>query len=455
MSPPLRYLPAYCGLFAAQVLALTCNAFLDIRYGIFGTEVQLWAFAFAITLRVGWQQNGEISKRGNRWMRTTLVFGMLLSLLLFIPMWRFPRAAIYILAMLQVSYNCITTSRRHLHLSLLMSVAMVLFAATHFRADWAMFFYLIPYVTAVVFTLVAEQINRTVSELRRQSLGDQVVGAQGIAIAAATTVILALGLLLYTITPQVSWPALAWRWGLPGNVNTLGDAQTGDDGMPAGGGGGTGDNGWGDGGGGGSMRPGWPSADELRATAGQTGMPEWQRQAINGLADLADGLQALMKPVIDSLRQLAEALIAMLNELHESLIRLLYILMALAWLYALWQRLRQTRLPIWLRTRFDYFRLVLLTMHNDELQGARTCYEAMARLFELHDIKRGRFVNTLEYQAEINSHYLHLRRETEEITRLYEDARYGGLVGSSQVERMRELYRQVFQLIGKRTRESY
>lgn len=442
MSPPLRYLPAYCGLFAAQILALTCNAFLDIRYGSFGTEVQLWAFAFAITLRVGWQQKGEISDRGRRWMRTTLILGMLVSLLLFIPMWRFPRAAIYTLAMLQVSYNCITTSRRHLHLSLLMTLAMVLFAGTHFRADWAMFFYLIPYVAAVVFTLVAEQINRTVSELRRQSLGNQVVGAQGIAIAAATLVILTVGLLLYAITPQVSYPELAWRWGLPGNTSATGNAQLNDNGMEAGGGGG--------GTGGGGLRPGWPSPDELRATADQTGMPEWQRQAINGLAGLAAGIKPRLKPVIDGLGQLAKKLLEMLNELHNHALRLLYIILALAWLYALWQRLRQSQLPLWLRTRFDYLRLVLLAPPGD-LRGARTCYGAMVRLFELRGIRHEALANTREYQTAINAACPRLRQEAEEMTRLFEDARYGARSSGRQVARMQALYRLLFQLAGKET----
>ena len=176
MNTSLRYLPAYLGLFAAQTLALVCNAFLDIQYGGFAVEVLLWTLAFALTLRVGWRQGGEVTELGKRWMRRMLFLGALLTALIFIPMWGFPRAGLYLLAMLMVSYNCVTTTRRHLHLGLLVSLIMVMFAATHYRADWTMLFYLVPYVAAVVFTLVAEQINRKADELRQQSLGHQVVG---------------------------------------------------------------------------------------------------------------------------------------------------------------------------------------------------------------------------------------------------------------------------------------
>jgi hypothetical protein len=65
----------------------------------------------------------------------------------------------------------------------------------------------------------------------------------------------------------------------------------------------------------------------------------------------------------------------------------------------------------------------------------------------LHNIERDSRVNTLEYLSEINSYYRHIRQETVEMTRHYEDARYGGLVGAAQVERMRNLYRQIFKSI--------
>lgn len=447
MSPPLRYLPVYLGLFTAQVLAISCNAFLDIQYGIFATEVLIWAFAFAITLLVGWRQNGEITETGSRWMKRTLIFAALISILIFIPVWGFPRAVLYMLAMLQVSYNCVTTSRRHLHISLLISVVMVLFAASHYRADWTMLFYLVPYVTAVVFSLVAEQINRKASELRQHSLGHQIIGAQGTAIIAATSVILALGLLLYSLTPQVTWRSLAWQFGQAGNlIADDGNAQPGKGGIQP--------DGSGDAAGGhtssndtGSLSPGWPSSGEMRKAAARPGMPEWQRDAINGMADLSESLEEVIKPVMQSIKRLWEDLKEWLKKNRNKVINMLIVLGVLALLYAMWRLMREARVATWLRTRFDYLRLVLLGIHSGDIHGARACYEAMTRLFELHDIERSSRNNTLEYLTEINSYYRHLSRETGEMTRLYEDMRYGEISSEIQVKRMRELYRQIFRLI--------
>jgi hypothetical protein len=449
MSPPLRYLPVYLGLFAAQVLALACNAFLDIQYRGFATEVLLWTVTFAITLRVGWRQGGEITAVGKRWMRRTLLFGLLLTSLIFLPMWGLPRAGVYALAMLMASYNCITTTRRHLHMGLLVSVVMVLYATTHYRADWTMLFYLVPYVAAVVFTLVAEQINSKTNELRQQSIGHQIVGAQGAAIAAATVVILALSSLLYALTPQVTWLSMSWRWGQPAGFS-IGDGrlQAGSDGGKSGGAAG-GSGAAGSGLEGGSLRPGWPSPGEMREAAARKGMPEWQRDVINGIADLTEKVESAMWPVTQSMKKLWDAVKEWLKKNRDTIAQSLSTLGILALLYALFRLMREARVATWLLTRFDYVRLVLLGMHGPDANGAQTYYEAMVRLFKLHNIERDRHENTREYLIEINSFYRDLRQETGEMTRHYEDARYGEVAGTGQVERMRDLYRQIFQRVAQ------
>lgn len=451
MSAALTYRPAYLGLFAAQVLALVCNAFLDIQYGGFATEVMIWTVAFALSLRVGWRQHGEATEAGKRWMQRTFWIGLLITLLIFMRMWGLPRAGVYFLAVLMVSYNCVTTTRRHLHLGMLISLVMVLYASTHYRADWAMLFYLVPYVAAVVFTLVAEQINRKASELRELSVGHQIVGAQGMAISAATIVILMLSWLLYVLTPQISWLPMEWRWGQPSGISLgEGSAQT-DSGelQPGRGEGGVGGKGGAAsaGQGGGRIKSGWPSPDEMRGMASRQGMPAWQRDVINSMADLTEKVESVMKPVIQRMEQLWDALKKWLKENRDKVARTLSLLGILVLLYALFRLLREARVATWLRTRFDYVRLVLLDMHGADTHGAQTYYEAMVRLFMLHNIERDSRVNTLEYLSEIKSYYRHLRQETEEMTRHYEDARYGGLAGSAQVERMRNLYRQIFKSI--------
>ena len=171
MSAPLTYFPAYAGLFASLMLALACNAFLDIGYGIFGVEIVFWAAVFGWTLLVGWRQRGQADDRGAGQQKMILLIGAALTVLVFVPTWGFPRAGVYVLRILQASMNCVTTTRRQLHFGLLVSAVMVMFAAAHFRADWTMLFYLVPYIVAVVFTLVSEQISRRARDLRQASLG--------------------------------------------------------------------------------------------------------------------------------------------------------------------------------------------------------------------------------------------------------------------------------------------
>ncbi len=143
-SPALTYFPVYVGLFAALTLAAICNSFLDIQYGAFRFEVLLWSLLFAFTLWIGWRQQGEVSAGGKKAQKVVLVAGLLLTLVLFIPMWRFPRAGLAMLLMLQAAQNCVTVTRRQLYLGLLVSLVAVMFAASHYRADWTMLFYLLP-----------------------------------------------------------------------------------------------------------------------------------------------------------------------------------------------------------------------------------------------------------------------------------------------------------------------
>ena len=227
MSPSLNYRPVFLGLYGALVLAIACNAFLDIQYGSFTVEVVLWAGLFAYTLRVGWKQHGQVSDFGRGRQKAVLIVGLILTVVFFMPVWGFPRAGLYLLGILQASMNCVTATRRNLYMGLLVSIVMVIFAASHFRADWTMLFYLVPYIAAVVFTLVAEQISRRTEELGADGKNPGNASGQGAAIAAATATILLVGGVLYAVTPQVSVSSLYWKYGQAGNVSLLGKTPGG------------------------------------------------------------------------------------------------------------------------------------------------------------------------------------------------------------------------------------
>lgn len=463
MSPQLTYLPAYGGLFASLLLAIACNAFLDIQYGSFGTEILLWGIAFAWTLRIGWRQHGTDGADGKQKQLIVLIIGGVASIIIFMPLWGFPRAGLAMLGVLQAAQNCVTTTRRHLYFGLLVSLVMVMFATAHYRADWTMLFYLVPYIVAVVLTLVSEQISQQAEAAARSSLVAAPAG-RGAAILAASGGILALGLTLYLLTPQVTWPYLHSRYGLATNLGFLGETQEGAPGQQpggtsgqAGGGGGSGSgNGAGDGLAeeGDSGQPGLreragPTPGEMRQAARRPGMPGWQSTAIMKLADFDESLSDILKPLQESIEQALKDLKRWFEENRGKVISSLLALLLLLLLAGLAFLLREVKAATWLRTRYDFLRLGLFARHQPGRVGAAQYFRAMERLFTLHDLPRSRTTNTREYLAEITQIRDHLRQDTTTLIGHFEAASYGPRTpDAGQLAAMRAAYRQLFRQLG-------
>lgn len=444
MSPPVTYLPAYVGLYAALVLAVACNAFLDVRYGSFLVENLLWGGVFAWTLHVGWRQKGVEDDLGRRRQKAVLIVGALVSVFVLFPIWG-QRAGVYVLAMLQASNNCVTTTRRRLYLGLLVSVVMVMFAATHYRADWTMLFYLLPYVVAVVFTLVAEQISRRAQDFADLGGARALVGGQSASIVAATAAILAIAALLYAITPQISLPYLEWRYGQPADLGHVGGVSQEQNGGPSGA---TGD-GDGQGGRGGPAPRGVPSIAEMRDAAGRVGMPQWQSAAIMRMADFAEGFDRVSAEVMRSLGALWQGLLDALDAHWRDLMRAVPSLIAFALLVAAMLLWRESRPGVWLRAWLDYGRFGLFAMHAGGAAGGQQYFRAFERLLLLHGVERPASANTREYLMMLGQRHVHLRRQFAELVLLYEQVRYGATrVDDAVVARMRTLYRIIFWKVG-------
>lgn len=431
MSAPLTYTPAYFGLYFSLLLAVTANAFLDIGYGTFGAEVAFWAAVFAGSLWMGWRQRGHATDGGRKTQKGLLLLALLVSLIVILPIWGLPRGGVYILAALQAAYSCALTTRRQLHLGLLSSAVMVMFAASHFRADWTLLFYLVPYLVSVVFTLVAEQINRRVEDLSAQGLGNSLVAGEGAAIAAAASVILILAGLLYAGTPQITWSHAGWQFGVPAAAAPSDGSGT----LPGGSGPGGGESA-----GGGGLTP-----DAMRAAARRPGMPDWQSGMINGLADTAEAVGAFLAPVTSALDRLGKALQEWLRSHQRAIVQTTAALALLALLIALWKLMREAKPGIWLATRLDYARLGRLGWHAAGNRGIIQLYSAMQRLFAWQDLPRHPNDNAREYLALLNAARSDLRPALAEMTLLFECARYGGPPASGrELSRMRELYLHLF-----------
>ena len=456
MNGPLTYFPAYLGLFISLFLALVCNNFLDIEYGSFGFEAGFWAIAFGWTLFVGWRQSGAPSESAKQIQKIVLLLAFVMTLLIFIPKWGFPRAGIYMLAGLQAAQNCATTSRRQLHFGLLVSAVLVMFAASHFRADWTMLFYLVPYVVAVVFTLVSEQISRRATHVRESSLGRTGPTGQWVAIAAATAIILGLGGVLYLATPQPTWPHLVWRYGQMTNMGFVGDPENNDQ-SPQGASAGDGSEGdlpSGDGlglglAGAGASGSGWPTPGQMREAAGRPGMPEWQSATIMQMADLDEAISEALAPFKEVVEQSWHKAKAWLKEHRDTVLAVLFALMLVVILLAIALLLKEARAGTWLRTRFDYWRLVKFGKHAEGHLGALQFYRAMERLFIVRNAPRLATANAREFLGETTHFRADVCRDAAELTRLFEIARYGPrVVDSEQLKQMRVLYQRLFKNLG-------
>jgi len=449
MSPPLTYTPAYLGLFASLLLAVCCNAYLDIGYGGFAIETLLWGLLFGLTLWCGWSQQGRASEQNRTWQKVVMWLGLFLFATLFLYMWGMPRAGIYLLVFLQASNNCVTTTRRQLYLGLLAALVMAIFASSHYRADWTMLFYLVPFVIAVVFTLAAEQINRRAEEVRSLSLEQKMLGGQAAAIISATLSILILGAAFYVITPQTSWTSLSSSYGLPAAIGIVheGEPEQGQQGRnPGTEGKGSG----GSGGGMGSVRSQWPTPAEMRQAAQRRGMPLWQSAAIVTMADVTEALQQQLAPIRQAFEDWWEAFKKWLQKHFGQVIGSLLLLMLLALASGLFFLLREARAGIWLRTRFDYWRYVVFGRHEPGHEGVRQFYGAVERLFALHGEPRPENRNTQEYLRRMGLVRPALRLELLAITFQFEDSRYGAKPPyPEQIQAMRERYRRVYRVLSE------
>jgi hypothetical protein len=192
-------------------------------------------------------------------------------------------------------------------------------------------------------------------------------------------------------------------------------------------------------------RGGWPSPQDMREAAKRKGMPEWQSSAIMQMADMVELAQMTLTPIRLGLDELLNDIKEWLKEHWQEIIQTLMSLIVLALLIAAWLLLREARVGLWLRSRFDYLRLGLLRLHAPGNAGAFEYYRALQCLMDVQGMPRASTANTREYLVQIGHRYAHLRREVIEMTLFFERARYGNReVTPAELVRMRALYRRVF-----------
>jgi hypothetical protein len=112
--------------------------------------------------------------------------------------------------------------------------------------------------------------------------------------------------------------------------------------------------------------------------------------------------------------------------------------------------MREARIGIWLRTRFDYWRYVVFRHHDSGSEGVRQLYSAVEQLFALHGEPRPETRNTQEYLRQMGLLRPALRLDLLAITLQFEDARYGAKTPApEQIQAMLERYRHVFRALSE------
>jgi len=434
MNSTITYTPVYVGLAASLWLALLCNLFLDALYGIFALEIFIWSPLIALTSWMGWAQRRRPWARGPGIRKAFLVLAFVALLFVFLPIWFLPRGIVYFIVAIQLASNTQALTRKTLYYGLVIAASIVIFASGHMRATWAMLFYILPFVVAAVFTLVAEQVSRQATEFRARSVGKTAAGREWIAIFSASMAILIVAAFLYAMVPQISWRNAEWSFGLPaaGNRTPVKAevASTGSVGQGAAKGGG---------------RQGesiWRSPEELRAMAALTWMPRWQALAMAKLADFTQVVQEWWQPKEQQLRKLIDAL---KEQILMRIADILLLIAAIALIAGILVYIREIRPLLWLRTRTDYLRFGWLGWRPHGTFPEILLYRALERLGDCCGEPRPATSNSGEYLHRLRIGRGNIRADLALLTLAFEGARYGSGSRPTDWKKLRSAYRRIYQ----------
>lgn len=442
MMQTSHYPPVYIGLGLSLVLAIACNSFLDIRYGSFAVEMSLWSGLVAWSLLKSWKcRFAPPDGRSNRFQRRMAITGLVLFLIVFLPIWGMPRAVSYLLAMLTIASLGAPMTSARLHMSAVAALALVMFAVSHYRADWTLLFYLTPFTLALVFTLVAQQLSRRAEHARNSSLGRQ--NAPGLAPAAfsATAMILLLGALLYAVTPQQNLLNLSSSWGqarLPQNGQGPASGPQESQGSDQGGGGaGT------------QLEPdpfGWPGPAAMREAAHRAGMPAWQKDAILQMAELAESLEPARQSLDEAMAELQAAARQLREQYGIPLLLLLVALILIMLLWAFRRYLQELQPALWCRTRLDWLHCNWFPPRAPE-RHISALYHAATRLLALAGEPRQPGWNPREYRDYLRWNRPDLADELAVLTASFEQARYGPPQApmAAPLHQARQAYRRIWE----------
>lgn len=199
----LAYAPIYIGLYCALMIAFTAAIYARSDPGSLLAQSAFWGAIYALTLAYGWRQarapNPAAAKLTER---LALVAGLVFVLMLLGSGWE--AAMLYFLVIIQAARNLTLSTRRDLSFAYVVSFVWIAYAAAGSK-DAAFLVFVVLYVLAIVFTLMADHIDERIAEAQG---GDAVMLARGVSfpinVFTTSAAIVALGFALYMFTPRPS-----------------------------------------------------------------------------------------------------------------------------------------------------------------------------------------------------------------------------------------------------------
>ena len=201
----IQYPPVYAGLAVLLITSITAVMTAQMPGAASLAMILFWAMLYGSGLVCGWKYN---QNRSGALKNVTNVVAGLALLLFTVSIFSagFEKAFVILLIGIQAARNFTLATRREFYYSYVISLILILYAAS-LSKETLFIAYIVVYVLAGMFTLMADHIDDTLSRaqggdreilIRRMSLP-----VKGAGLAVAVTI---LSILLYLVVPRPPSP---------------------------------------------------------------------------------------------------------------------------------------------------------------------------------------------------------------------------------------------------------
>jgi transglutaminase-like putative cysteine protease len=201
----IQYPPVYIGTFFLLIVAVIASVNNDVSLVLSIFNILFWPFIYGLGLAVGWHHRNEKSEV----LQAIMYIIVALSFIIFIVLSSsagLEKAFLYLLICIQAGRNFTLTDRRELYFACIISLILILYASSVSKETYFIF-YIVFYVLAGMFTLMAAHIDERLSYAKggdKDFLVNRInTPAKGIGL---TAIILILSLFIYLILPRLPSP---------------------------------------------------------------------------------------------------------------------------------------------------------------------------------------------------------------------------------------------------------